>query len=333
MKKGAKTALISSGIAAAVVGTAGALSYSTTNALVRVALDRNINVTPGMKIKRMISGCKNLDEIEKIYHGNANSLLGCGCKTVEIRARDGERLRGHLYLCKNAKRTVIAVHGWRTTWAKDFGGVYKFFHGNGCNVLYVEQRGQNNSGGKYIGFGLIERFDCFEWIKYVTNHPKLSSLPVYLCGVSMGATTVLMSAGFELPKNVVGIIADCGFTSPHAIWKHVMNKNLHLPYGSLRTSFARSICQKKISMSPDSYSTVEAMKKCKIPVLFVHGSHDRFVPIEMTYENYRACAAEKRLFVVPYATHGMSYFEDKSGYEAEVKRFWADHDNDMAPSH
>ena len=80
-------------------------------------------------------------------------------------------------------------------------------------------------------------------------------------------------------------------------------------------------------MSPDGYSTIDAMKKCKTPVLFIHGSSDRFVPIEMTYENYRACASEKRLFVVPFASHGMSYFDDKIGYEREVLDFFEKHDN------
>ena len=46
----------------------------------------------------------------------------------------------------------------------------------------------------------------------------------------------------------------------------------------------------------------------------------------MTYENYKACVSEKRLFVVPGAEHGMSYLVDKDGYKAAVRQFWHDFD-------
>ena len=325
MKKNSKIAV--AGSSAAILGMAGLFSALTTRIMINIAIERDIKINPGIRCKRIISGCRDIGRIENECRGSSDKLLDADCKRVCIRATDGALLVGHLYLCKNAKRTVIAVHGWRTTWAKDFGGACEFFHSNDCNVLYIEQRGQNESGGKYIGFGLIERFDCLEWIKYINGIEKLSRLPIYLCGVSMGATTVLMTAGFKLPKNVRGVIADCGFTSPHAIWKHVINKNLHLPYGRFRAATVKRICRRKLHMSPDGYSTLDAMKVCKTPVLFIHGSGDRFVPIEMTYENYRVCASEKRLFVVPFASHGMSYFDDKVGYEREVLDFFKKHDD------
>ena len=79
-------------------------------------------------------------------------------------------------------------------------------------------------------------------------------------------------------------------------------------------------------MGTKEYSSIEAMKSCKVPVLFIHGTDDRFVPIEMTYENYKACASPKRLLVVPGAEHAMSYLIDKEGYENSVIEFWKDFD-------
>ena len=76
-------------------------------------------------------------------------------------------------------------------------------------------------------FGLIERFDCLEWVEWATAKCG-SELPIYLCGVSMGATTVLMAAGLELPENVHGITADCGFTSPHAIWENTSQTTTYI---------------------------------------------------------------------------------------------------------
>lgn len=114
----------------------------------------------------------------------------------------------------------------------------------------------------------------------------------------MGATTVLMTAGLKLPDNVKGIVADCAFTSPQAIWKQVVENNLHMPY-SIHAAAASDLCKKRINMSSQGYSTVEAMRHCKIPVLFIHGTDDKFVPVEMTCENYKACASEKELLIVP----------------------------------
>lgn len=90
--------------------------------------------------------------------------------------------------------------------------------------------------------------------------------------------------------------------------------------------FSETMFKKRFQMATDEYSTVDALKCCKVPVLFVHGTEDHFVPIEMTYENYTACAAPKKLFIVPGADHGMSYYFDKEGYEAAIKDFWKEFD-------
>ena len=218
------------------------------------------------------------------------------------------------------------MHGWRSTWADDFGLIADFWHDNDCTVLYVEQRARGDSEGEYICFGLQERYDCLAWINYV-NERTGGSLPIYLCGVSMGATTVLMTAGMKLPSTVKGIVADCGFTSPDQIWQYVAKNKIHIPYGRMTSNFANSISKEKIGLTADDYSTIEAMKECNVPVLFVHGTDDGFVPIEMTYQNYKACIAPKQLFVVPGAEHGMSYIENKLEYEQMFKKMWDDYDH------
>lgn len=137
----------------------------------------------------------------------------------------------------------------------------------------------------------------------------------------MGAASVLMASELDLPENVYGIAADSAFTCPHEIWKHVSENNLHIPYALHKTDADR-LCQQRIGMRAGEASTIEALKNCKIPVLFVHGTEDRFVPVEMTYENYKACAAEKRLLIVPGAGHCMSYLVEKESYERTAKEFW-----------
>jgi pimeloyl-ACP methyl ester carboxylesterase len=155
------------------------------------------------------------------------------------------------------------MHGWRSNWSQDFGGISPFWQENDCAVLYPEQRGQGGSGGEYMGFGLLERYDCAKWADLITKKTG-GKLPVYLCGISMGATTVLMASGCGLPSSVHGIIADCGFTSPKDIWKHVAEQNLHIPY-LLYGGAANDLCRKKIQVAPNSYSTTEALKENNIP--------------------------------------------------------------------
>ena len=319
MKKSTKNILISAGIATAGAAAFGLIHHYTTKYLMKLAIDRE-GPKSAAKDKEKLMSSGDLSETVASIMEAAKILEETEHEQVEIAAQDGTGLVGHWFCPENAKRIIIAMHGWRSTWSQDFGGIAPFWFENDCAVLFAEQRGQGNSGGEYMGFGLLERYDCLDWINWV-NERTDEKLPIYLGGVSMGATTILMTAGFELPENVKGIVADCAFTSPHAIWKHVVENNFKLPFG-LYSKAAKDICEKRIQMSSDSYSTTEALSSCTVPILFIHGTDDNFVPIEMTYENYKACVSEKRLFVVPGAEHGMSYLVDKDGYEAAVKQFW-----------
>lgn len=321
MKKAVKRILIGSGVVAAGIAAVSALSYAVTNYMVGVALDRDHPKQNSEKARTVLTGSSRLEKFVHLMEESAEKLKTADFQTVGITAEDGTELVGHLHTVPNAKRTILAMHGWRSSWARDFGMIADFWHQSGCNVLYAEQRAQGESGGEYMGFGMLERHDCLSWIYYL-NENGFAELPIYLGGVSMGASTVLMSAAFDLPKNVKGIIADCAFTSAEAIWKHVARKNMHLSYTGLRAAAVNDLCRRKISMGAADCSTVEAVEKSRVPILFIHGSDDRFVPVEMTYENYKACTSPKRLLIVPGADHGMSYYVDQMAYESAMLDFW-----------
>lgn len=326
MKDFTKKILAGATVLTGVVAVAGVVSYELTKKLVKIALDRNdIEKKKKTGLGKVISGTTVSKEILEKQKSDGEKLKNSSCKIVEIKTHDGHKLIGHWFEKKDAKRTVIAMHGWRSSWTKDFGMISGFLNNSESNVLYVEQRGQNNSGGDYIGFGVIERFDCVEWAKWVSENTS-DGMGIYLYGISMGATTVLMSAELDLPKSVLGIIADCGFTSTHEIWKHVAEKNLHIYYKGILENMADEICKRKIQVGSKEVSTESAMRNCKIPVLFIHGTNDKFVPIKMTYKNYEACLSPKRLLVVPGAEHAMSYAIEPKKYEREVLDFWKEFD-------
>ena len=325
MNRRVKLMLIGSGLTAATMALTHSARQGVANYFVRVALDRQIPPHPLGAERQLIAGCTDEAMLNTVRLAG-KALSQRTHETIQLQSRDETRLVGHWIPARHPKRIIIAMHGWRSAWDRDFGMVADFFYENNCSVLYAEQRGQGGSGGEYISFGLAERHDCLDWINWANENSR-KTLPIYLCGISMGASTVLMAGGLSLPENVHGIIADCGYTSAVDIWKHVA-KNLHLSYG-ICGGPAGKLAEKRLQMAMDSESCPQALSRCHVPVLFVHGTDDRFVPIEMTYENYKACAAPKRLFIVPGAEHGMSYLVDPKGYENALKAFWEDFDQEI----
>ena len=306
------------------IGVAGALTARRviTNKLAALAIVRETSEKKSGR-KTKVSGSKKTPEELAVIKEEALSLEACKHDTVEITSYDGVKLVGHYFPAKKPKRIIIAMHGWRSAWNFDYARYSEFFTKKNCSVLYVEQRGQNASGGDYMGFGIIERYDCLHWAKYVAENIS-AELPLYLFGVSMGAATVMMASDLELPENVAGIIADCGYTSPKAIWKHVMEKNLHIPYSFVSGEVDKAY--KKYINVECGFSCADSLSKTTIPVLFIHGTEDKFVPIEMTYENYKACASKKELLVIPGAGHVGCYRMDKERYELCLGEFFKKND-------
>lgn len=323
MEKNQTRLILGSGILAAGLTAAGAVSHGVTRNLVKIAVDRELPMKISARARQRFKGSGDDAAFLRAMEESGRHLAARTARTVEILARDGVRLVGHWLPSPQPKRIVVAMHGWRSSWNGDFGMIADFLYDSGCSVLYAEQRGQGGSGGKYMGLGVLERLDCVDWARWAEKQAK--GLPVYLSGVSMGATTVLMAAGLGLPKAVRGIVADCGFTSPQDIGRHILKNNLHLSCDR-RIPAADSLCRRKNRVGICGCSAVEAMRKNKLPVLFIHGAKDSFVPVSMTYENYQACAGPKELLIVPEADHGMSYYLEPQRYQAAVLGFWAKYD-------
>ena len=326
MKRSTKKILLGASLVTGTVVAAGAVAYGVTNKMMAVALSRH-----GMKpsdhrrnAKRILKGSDQIDAFLQAMDEADAHVQSCDMVLWRMTSFDGIELVAHWYPCENAKRIIVAMHGWRSSWAKDFGMMASFWHHEGCHVLFVEQRGQGQSGGEYMGFGMTERFDCRDWVGRVEEQND-EKLPIYLVGMSMGATTVLMTSSLELPKTVHGIIADCGFTSPHAIWKHVANNKMRIPYEPVG-KLVDDICRKRTSFGSKEITAGDALAATTIPVLFIHGTDDHFVPVTMTYENYKACASPKQLLVIPGADHAMSYYIDKPRYEHAVTDFFKSFD-------
>lgn len=179
-----------------------------------------------------------------------------------------------------------------------------------------------SSSGKTITFGFKERYDLRNWI-YFLNSKLGDSVPVLLDGVSMGAATVLMCLGLELPQNVKCAIADCGYTRPYDIMKKVFCQTSHLPEHPIM-DIANLLIKINAHFWAKKVSATQAMKTNKVPVFFAHGKSDDFVPYEMTLENYNACLAPKHLLLVENADHCMCILLARERYIKELKEFFAE---------
>ncbi len=240
---------------------------------------------------------------------------------VSVQSFDGLTLFGKLYMVRPGAPIRLLFHGYRSAGERDFSGGLKQTLTDGHNALMVDQRAHGKSRGKTIVFGVNERYDCLSWIKYISDRFG-NGQKIILVGVSMGAATVLMAGGLDLPDNVVGIIADCGYTSPKEIIKKVI-RDMHLPAG-ITYFFAH--CGARIfgRFDVDAAGAEEALRHCRVPVLFIHGDEDYFVPVEMTKKNYAACASKKQLLIVHGAGHALSYLVDENAYIAAERKFIAD---------
>ncbi len=243
-------------------------------------------------------------------------LMNQRMEQVFIESHDRLKLAGH-FLDAGTKKTLILFHGYRSRAFRDFSCVCEYYRSLGFNLLLVDQRAHGESEGKYITFGVLERHDCARWAEYIDRRVGGE---IFLDGISMGASTVLMAAGGKLPQSVRGIIADCGFTSPKEIMLKVMETDMKIRCRPLFYVIGLMV-RLRAGFGIDEYSTIEAMKVNRLPVLFLHGTGDKFVPCEMTVRAYEACRAEKELIMVENATHGACYLMEPEKCQRVLEAF------------
>lgn len=221
-----------------------------------------------------------------------------------ITSFDGLTLRGRYYEYAPGAPIELMLHGYRGESERDLcGGVQRCFALK-RSALIVDQRSCGRSDGDTITFGIKEHKDCLAWIDFMLKRFGPDT-KIILTGISMGASTVLIAASNPLPPNVVGILADCGFTSAPQIIKKIL-RQIHLPvfpFYPLIKLGAKLFGKFNL----EEVCANESVKQITLPTIFFHGEDDSFVPCYMSKENYDACNAPKYIMTVPGAGHGLSY--------------------------
>lgn len=218
------------------------------------------------------------------------------------------------------KKAVICFHGYTSKGMSDYIGLSDYYLKRGYSMLLPDARAHGESEGEYIGFGCLDRKDALVWIHWLIQEVG-EDVEIVLHGTSMGGATVLMTSGLELPAQVKGIVSDCGFTSPKEVFTHVLNSMYHLP--AFPVIQGADIMNKKLAgYGMDECNAKREVAHAKIPILFIHGSNDTFVPTHMCNEIYDCCASPKKKLIVEGAAHAESYYKDTEKYEQALNEFF-----------
>ncbi|MFD0677807.1 MULTISPECIES: alpha/beta hydrolase [unclassified Paenibacillus] len=270
-----------------------------------------LNGNPDLEVK--VTAQKPFQSIEEWWRKQAYSEWS-------LVSNDGFKLHAYYLVADQpTNKTAILAHGYsgKSEQMRELAKMYR--DSLGFNVLMPDARGHGRSEGNYIGFGWSERQDYVKWIDRVIEQTG-SQAQIVLHGISMGAATVTMTSGEDLPPNVKVIVEDCGYTSVKDQLSYQLKRMYHLPSFPLIQSTSL-LTKLRAGYFFGEASALEQVKKSKTPTLFIHGDTDLFVPTQMVYELYENSPTHKKLFIVPGAGHGMARQTNPEAYDQEVAKF------------
>lgn len=258
-----------------------------------------------------------LSEYKEVFDRGLEYLDTLDSERVYTKSFDGLKLAASYYN-NNSDNTILLFHGYRSDGRFDFACAVKYYIELGLNVLVVDQRANGESEGMLITFGIKERRDVVTWCDFVNK--RYAPKNMFLSGISMGATTVMMAANLELPNNIRGIIADCGFTTPPDIIKKVARQAFKINAEPI-LPMLNLLCKTFGKFSLYETSTQKSLAESDIPVFFIHGKCDGFVPCEMTEISHKSARAEKYICLVEKADHGLSFLVDTENIQNQISNF------------
>lgn len=283
------------------------------NYLFRVVFDRNISLPKKDNKESNPLMEPTGKELEKFNEARKEKFLSLNFETLTIQSFDNLKLYGNFVKGEDESVTVICIHGYRSSMLGDFIGISEIYQKRKYNLLFVENRAHGRSEGKYLGFSELDRFDIASWVKKIKE--MYPSTKVFLHGNSMGAASVVHTSDMDI--GVSGIIADCGFTSILDITNYLIKDMFKLPSFPF-INMARLNAWIFAKVSFDKSNSKRIVKNSKVPIVFISGTEDNYVPVQMTIDTYENCTSKKYLLLVEGAGHVASYMKDSASYEKIV---------------
>lgn len=294
-----------------------------------VLLDYALNPTAPLSIKTVMEngmashmfGADDL-RLDSAYEEESQTWFEDNHQSISITAEDGAELLGYQISANNTEAShnyAIFCHGYTNEPAGMAKYAYHFYQ-RGYNVVLPAARGhERNMGTGYIQMGWQDSKDLVVWINQIVEADPEAR--IVLMGVSMGGAEVMMASGWELPANVACIVEDCGYTSVWDEFALEMGDMFHLPTFPL-LNLASLSCKLRAGYSFEEASSTAQLAKASVPMLFIHGDADTFVPYSSLTANYDACASpDKQMLTIKGAGHGMSASVDPELYWTTVDAF------------
>lgn len=293
-----------------------------------LALCHTIGANFTRNLKRHEPGEKFTQDIDISFYTNGPlpKLAAEGMKYMEtlehkdvyITSEDGLKLHAALFSApEGSDNYVIGIHGFQSHALNEFAPHIEFYRSIGFGMLLPDDRAHGDSEGQFITMGVKDRRDCVCWAKYLVSRfgPETKIL---LHGVSMGGATVLSASGEnDLPKQVIGTVSDCGFTSAKESFECQIKNMYHIP-----PEFPVRVCQwyakHRAGFDFNEARPIDQVAHAKVPILFVQGKDDIMVPEFMAHKLYDACSSPKKLLVVENANHAESIAADPEGYHRAI---------------
>lgn len=239
-------------------------------------------------------------------------------QTEAIQSADGLKLTGTRFTAAEpSHKWVVAVHGY-TSKQQNMWDIACRYAEQGYNILTPDLRSHGDSEGQYIGMGWLDRKDLLLWIDKVVEWDP--DAQIVLHGVSMGAVTVMMVSGETLPSQVKTIVEDCGYTDVRTVFATELKLRFGLPEFPLMDAF-NLVGMLRAGYSINEASALEQVRKATVPMLFIHGDADDFIPVEMVDTLYDAAPVEKDKLIVHGAGHAAACHVDPDGYYGKVFEF------------
>lgn len=236
-------------------------------------------------------------------------------REVSVTSKDGLKLSGFvLEPFPGVNKWVIIVHGY--TVSLHVSGQYiGMFEKEGFNMLLVDQRRHGNSQGRYTTYGYMEKFDVEAWVDWILKNYGEDAV-IGLHGQSLGGGTVLEYLRIADP-HVKFVVADCPYSDLSKLMYHQVRVLNRIPSFPLLRLVNRRM-QRVAGFRMEQVSPLEAVEHSTMPVLFIHGTEDNYVPTYMSTELYERKPEPKRLLLVEGAVHANAYGVNPARYEAEV---------------
>ena len=226
----------------------------------------------------------------------------------------------YLHAPKPCTKTAVVVHGYKMCAEAMFHIAYLYNHDLGYNVLLPDLYGHGRSEGDHIQMGWKDRWDVIRWaeIAHRVFAPKEGEMVLH--GISMGAATVMAVSGEKTPAYVKCFVEDCGYTGVWDEFATQLKEQFGLPQFPLM-NVTSELCRQKYGWSFAEARQIDQVKKCRKPMLFIHGGDDDFVPTWMVHPLYAAKTGRKQLYVAPGSIHAMSYRDHHAEYTRVVTDF------------